>query len=181
MRKSITKITSDLHKQLVEIHLLVNQLEKKSSQSIRDISNWLLATEEIFKDLNLPESSKFSVKRGELNAFIPSNNGSKKKEHTHLAATLLTQAQQDLWNSFSDYNTKLEKATQLINQLLGLIYQTNEFKYDSNEDFTVFLNQIWNFCSHHEQLKGITAQILLQVNKSDVIIIMANQIDLENL
>ncbi|WP_431165742.1 hypothetical protein [Tenacibaculum halocynthiae] len=181
MRKSITKITSNIKKQLSEIHNLVNQLEKKSSQSIRSINDWLLNTEKMLQELNLPESSKFSVKRGELTAFIPSTNGNKKKEYAHLAATILTQAQQDLWETFSAYSTKLENASTLINQLLGVIYQTKEFKYDTNENFTIFLNEVWNFCSNHEQLKGITAQILSLINRSDVIIIMAEKIDLENL
>jgi len=181
MRKSITKITTDIKKQLSEIHILVNQIEKKSTQSIRNIGDWLLATEKLLQDLNLPESSKFSVKRGELTSFIPSDNGNKKKEHIHLAATVLTQAQQDLWETYSIYSEKLENASTLINQLLGVIYQTKEFKYNTNEDFTVFLNRVWTFCSTHEQLRGISAQIVSLINRSDVIIILAEKIDLENL
>ncbi|CAM1365183.1 hypothetical protein [Tenacibaculum xiamenense] len=181
MRKSITKITSDISLQLNEISPIADQIQKKSTQSIRNFSNWLTTTEDVLKNLNLPESSKFSVKRSELSAFIPSAGGSKKKEHLFLTATLLTQAQQDLWEVFTAFNEKLENAKKLINQLLGLLYQTNEFKYDANEDFTVFIHDLWNFCHQHEQLKGITGQILSLVNKSDVIIIMANEIDLENL
>lgn len=181
MRKSITKITTDIKKQLSGIHALVNQIEKKSTQSTKNIGDWLLATEKLLQDLNLPESSKFAVKRGELTSFIPSDSGNKKKEQLHLAATILTQAQHDLWETFSVYSNKLENASTLINQLLGVIYQTKEFKYDTNEDFTLFLNRIWNFCSNHEQLKGLSAQILSLINRSDVIIIMAEKIELENL
>ena len=181
MRKSITKITTDIKKQLSEIHALVNQIEKKNTQSIRNIGNWLLATEKLLQDLNLPESSKFAVKRGELTSFIPSENGNKKKEHIHLAASILTLAQNDLWESYAVYSNKLENASTLINQLLSVIYQTKEFKYDTNEDFTIFLNRIWHFCSSHEQLKGLSAQILSLINRSDVIIIMAEKIELENL
>ncbi|WP_422090176.1 hypothetical protein [Tenacibaculum ovolyticum] len=181
MRKSITKITSDIKNQFSGIHALVNQIEKKNTQSIRNIGDWLLATEKLLQDLNLPESSKFAVKRGELTSFIPSDNGNKKKEHIHLAATILTQAQQDLWETYIIYSEKLENASTLINQLLGVIYQTKEFKYNATEDFTVYINRVWNFCTNHEQLRGVSAQILSLINKSDVIIIMAEKIDLESL
>ncbi|WBX77088.1 hypothetical protein PG911_02175 [Tenacibaculum ovolyticum] len=82
MRKSITKITSDIKNQFSSIHPLVNQIEKKNTQSIRNIGDWLLATEKLLQDLNLPESSKFAVKRGELTSFIPSDNGNKKRTYT---------------------------------------------------------------------------------------------------
>ncbi|CAM1334641.1 hypothetical protein [Tenacibaculum aestuariivivum] len=181
MRKSITKITTDINKQFSEIHHIVNLISKKNSQSIIKINDWLYSTEKLLQNLNLPESSKFSVKRGELSSFIPSSTGNKKKEHLQLASQLLTQAQHDLWDTYSIYATKLENASTLINQLLSVIYQTKGFSYNKNEDFTLFLNRIWDFCAGHEQLKGICTQILLSINKSDVIIIMADKIALENL
>ncbi|WGH74336.1 hypothetical protein P8625_09430 [Tenacibaculum tangerinum] len=180
MRKSITKITSQLKTQLNEIHELVNQIEKKNTQSTKNIRNWLLTTEEVLKSLNLPESSKFAVKRATLSSFIPSSRN-KKKEVLQLAASTLTEAQHDLWEIYTPYATALENSTKLIEQLLVVIYQTKQFKYDANQDFTKFLEQIWSFCCNHEQLKGISIQILSMVNQSDVFIIMGEKIAIESL
>ncbi|MDE1207773.1 hypothetical protein [Tenacibaculum larymnensis] len=180
MRKSITKITNQLKTQLNEIHELVNQIEKKNTQSTKNIRDWLLATEEVLKALNLPESSKFAVKRAMLSSFIPDSRN-KKKETLQLGASTLTEAQQDLWEVYTPYATILDNSTTLIEQLLAVIYQTKQFKYDTNEDFTQFLEQVWSFCCNHEQLKGISSQILSMINQSDVLIIMAEKIAIESL
>ena len=79
MRKSVTKITQQLEQQLAAIPGLVNQLERKSSLSMRSIGTWLLETESVLKELNMPEVSKFSVKRGELATFIPTGSSKKKR------------------------------------------------------------------------------------------------------
>ena len=88
MRKSITKITNQLKNQLNEIHELANQIEKKNTQSTKNIRDWLLATEDVLKGLNLPESSMFAVKRAALSSFIP-NSRNKKKEVLQLDKTYI--------------------------------------------------------------------------------------------
>lgn len=180
MRKSITKITNQLKTQLNEIHELANQIEKKNTQSTKNIRDWLLATEDVLKGLNLPESSMFAVKRAVLSSFIPDSRN-KKKEVLQLGASTLTEAQHDLWEVYTPYATILNNSTTLIEQLLAVIYQTKQFKYDTSEDFTQFLEQVWKFCCNHEQLKGISSQILSMINQSDVLIIMAEKIALESL
>lgn len=181
MRKSITKIVTTLEGQLGKIHTIVNQIDKKSIQSIRDLSAWLLRTEKVYQELNLAEVSKFSVKRALLSSFIPTGDRNKKKEHLQLAANLLAEAQQDLWETYSMYAKKIETAGNGIQQLLGLIYQTKEFKYDPADDFTLFINQIWNFCCNHEQLKPLTIQISSELNRADILRLLADKIALEKL
>lgn len=180
MRKSVTKITQQLEQQLAAIPGLVNQLERKSSLSMRSIGTWLLETESVLKELNMPEVSKFSVKRGELATFIPTGS-SKKKEGLFLASSLLTQAQDDLWACYQKHQEKLELGVNLLQQLLTLIYQSGQFQYDPKDDFTQFIQQIWQFCSQHEQLKPISIQILTHLNKTDVLLLLGKHIELENL
>ena len=79
------------------------------------------------------------------------------------------------------FSKKLENATILIDQLLTIVYQSKAFQFDTRQNFTSFLGSIWDFCNSHEQLKAITVQILSQISKSDVLIIMAEHIDLEKL
>ena len=76
---------------------------------------------------------------------------------------------------------KLENATILINQILTIVYQSKAFKYDDTQNFTSFIDSIWTFCNSHEQLKAVAVQILSQINKSDVLLVLAENIDLEKL
>jgi len=181
MRKSITIIVNDLNNQLSKIQGLVNQFEKKNLQGVENFKGWLLETEELLKKINLPEVSKFSVKRGELVTFLPKESRSKKKELLNFSAILLSNAQEDLWEIRSLYAQKLENATILINQILTIVYQSKAFKFDESEDFNSFLEGIWGFCNAHEQLKAVAVQILTQINKSDVLIVMAENIELQKL
>ncbi|CAM1342520.1 hypothetical protein [Tenacibaculum amylolyticum] len=181
MRKSTTKIVGDIETQLAKISNIVDLLEKKRTASSQILKNWLSETEDTLQQLSIPEASMFAVKRGELTTFLPKDSRNKRKEFFHFSATLLTGAQGDLWDVYKKHTEKLESATQLIHQLLHIIYQTKQFKYDPNEDFTLFIYQIWDFCCAHDQLKAITVQILSLINKTDVLIVLAKEIEIENL
>ncbi|TCP25025.1 hypothetical protein EV195_10456 [Tenacibaculum skagerrakense] len=181
MRKSTTKIVGDIEIQLSKISNIVNLLEKKSSASTKTLKNWLSETEELLQKLSIPESSMFAVKRGELSTFIPQDTRNKRKELYYFSANLLTGAQENIWSVYQKHKEKLDNATQLIHQLLQIIYQSNQFKYDANEDFTLFIHQVWEFCCAHEQLKPLTLQILTLINKTDVLLVLAKEIEIENL
>lgn len=167
--------------QLIKIHSLANLLEKKDAKGVVEFRNWLLETETSMKKYDLPQVSQLASIRTQLANYIPKNGKSKRKEFYNYTATLLAQAQDDVWQTNVNYKEKTEKAVDLINQLLNLIYQSNAFNFDKTQDFTFFLENIWSFCNSHEQLKGITIQILSLISKSDVLILMAEEINLEEL
>lgn len=181
MRKSTISIVKDLNSQLIKIHDLANLLEKKDSEGVVNFRGWLLETETFLKKYDLPQVSQLATIRTQLANYLPKGNKSKRKEFYNYTANLLTQAQESVWQTNSNYQEKAEKATELINQLLHLIYQANAFHFDNTQDFTVFLENIWVFCSTHEQLKGITIQILSFISKSDVLLVLAENIDLRKL
>lgn len=181
MRKSIKTIVSELNKQLSEIQKLVNLLEEKDIQGVTNLRNWLYETEELFKKLNLPQGSKFSVKRGELTNFLPQERKTRKKELFHFAANVLAISQEEIWSISSAHIATLTDCKKLIHQLLNLIYQSKVFTFDNSQNFTTFIENIWSFCNNHEQLKSITIQLLSLINKSDIILIIAEEIDLNEL
>jgi hypothetical protein len=59
--------------------------------------------------------------------------------------------------------------------------QSDAFLFDPSQAFTLFLENIWSFCCTHEQLRSTTIQVLSLVTKADVLLIMAENIDLEKL
>ncbi len=181
MQKSIIDITGKIEKQFSQIHEIVNLLAKKSSLSLPKTIDWLVETEELLQKLRIPESSKFSVKRGELSTFYPKDSRNKKREQLHFCSGVLTQSQEDLWLVYERHLEKVENAKTLIKQLLGVIYQTKQFKFNPTENFTFFLEKIWQFCTQHEQLKGVALQVLSLINKGDVLVVMAEEIEIENL
>ena len=181
MRKSITTIVSNFEEQLFKIQNLANLIEKKDINTVLSFRNWLFETEEMLKKFNLPFGSKFSVKRSELSTFLPKEKRTKKKEFYNFAGLLLSSSQEDLWEIFSSYYQKLESTKNQIEQLLNIVYQSNVFQFKGTENYTSFIENIWSFCTGQEQLKGVTIQILSQVNKSDVLIIIGELIDLEKL
>lgn len=181
MRKSILNIAKPVNNQLVKIHDLANLLVDKNSRGISNFSTWLFETEEILKKNNLPQIAHLSVIRAQLMNFIPSNKANKRKEIFNNASVLLAEAQDALWNTNSINNQKIEAVTELINQLLIIIYQMKVFKFKKGQNFSHFIEGIWNFCNQQEQLKNLTTQIISQVCKADVFQIMAEKIDLNEL
>ncbi|TCI92287.1 hypothetical protein [Tenacibaculum sp. M341] len=181
MKRSIIDTINRLEKQLSQVHFIVNSIEHKRATSSKTLRDWLIETEELLQKLRITEASKFATKRGELSAFIPKDLRNKKREQLQFCASLLTQSQEDLWNLYEGFQIKLENAKSLITQLLGVVYQTNQFKYNPSENFTLFLERIWSFCKQHPQLNGITMQITNLINKTDVLIIIGEEIDIESI
>ncbi|SNR14306.1 hypothetical protein [Tenacibaculum jejuense] len=179
MRPSKINIVKALNKQLLDVHRLTNLIESKNSTSASEFRNWLFDTEEILKKNNLPQVSQISAIRAELITYIPSVKG-KRKELYRFTARLLKQAQEDIWDSNTIFTQKTEQARELIQQLLNLVAQTKAFNFDRKTDFTHFLEGIWHFCNTHEQLRSITLQILGLLHKSDVLLVMAEEIDLND-
>ncbi len=181
MRKSILNTLKSIETQLSKIHPIVDLFERKSSRSSNELRVWLAETEELLQQHHLAEASTFSVKRGELLTYYPKNKQYKRKEQLHFCSSLLTEAQKELWAVYARLSDTIEKAKVSIKQLLGVIYQTKQFKYDSKTDFTQFIQEVWQFCTMHEQLRGLSAQIQSLLTKTDVLLLLAEEIEIENL
>ncbi|CAM1341527.1 hypothetical protein [Tenacibaculum amylolyticum] len=181
MRRSIINLLKQIEDQLSKVSLIADLLEKKSTSSSKVLKDWLLETENILQQNNRPESSLLSAKRGELVAFYPKSKQNKKKEQLRFTAGVLSGSQNDLWDVYQKLAEVTENAKTLIKQLLGIIYQSKQFKYDAKVDFTMFLQSMWKFCTEHEQLRGVTSQVLSMINTTDVLIILAEEIEVENL
>lgn len=181
MKKSILNTLKSIEGQLSKIQHIVNLLEKKSTLSSKELRNWLAETEEMLQQNRLPESSVFSAKRGVLSTYYPKNNQQRKKELLHFCSGILSQAQEDLWTVYKRLSDVVESAKTSIKQLLGVIYQVKQFKYDASVNFTLFIQEIWKFCTQHEQLRGLTSQVLSVIGLTDVLIILAEEIEIENL
>lgn len=179
MKPSKVNIVKELNIQLMQIHELANLLEIKNSTSMASFRNWLFATEEILKKNNLPQVSQLSTIRTELANYIPKTRG-KRKEIFNFTSRLLAQAQDDVWQTYLPFYEKTQKAREHIQQLLTIVAQSKAFNFDRNSDFTLFLENIWHFCNAHEQLKSITLQILSFLSKSDILLVMAEEIDLND-
>lgn len=179
MRPSKINIVKALNEKLLEVHQLTNLIEAKNSTSISEFRNWLFDTEEILKKNNLPQVSQLAAIRAELVTYVPKVKG-KRKELYSLVARLLKQAQHDIWETNTLFTQKTQQARELIQQLLNLVAQTKAFTFDRKTDFTHFLEGVWYFCNTHEQLRSITLQILALLHKSDILLVMAEEIDLND-
>lgn len=181
MRQSKVTLVKELNAQLMKIHQLANLIEQKNTTGIPNFRDWILESEKLMEKFNLPQMSQLSVIRAELTTFQPTRSKNKRKELFRFGAQLLTRAQEIVWDTSASFSEKTEQASDLILQLLNLIYQSGAFHFDGSEDFTLFLENIWSFCCSHEQLRGISIQVLSLISKSDVLLIMAENIDLEKL
>jgi len=179
MRQSKINIVKELNKQLMKIHHLANLVEQKHSEGSTSFRSWLFETEEIMTKHNLPQVSQLATLRAELANYIPKAKH-KRKDFFNYVARLLSQAQDDVWQTCELFNQKTQQATDLVKQLITLVAQAKVLKFEPHTDFTAFLENIWLFCNRHEQLKSITIQILSLINKSDVLLIMAEEIDLND-
>ena len=162
----------------MELHQVANFMERRSAQALPAFREWLFASETLLKEFNLPQMSKLSSLRAQLAHFVPENRVSKKKERFHFASNLLAEAQECLWTLYTGYQQKVSRAKEIINQLLGVVYQSGEFEYKDSQDFTAYVSSIWEFCCSNEQLSAFAIQVSSQFSRSDILRLIADEIEI---
>ena len=95
-----------------------------------------------------------------------------------MAAESLYDIQGTVLGVVKPYEYKVEEATNLLKQIMGLLKQTEVLKYHVGEDFQGFIQKIWTIFATHEQLKPSAMKILTLVSQSDAVRIIAMEIEL---
>ncbi len=178
MKNSYINIYEELLKQSLLIPNLVTKANNKDNVFLIEFNQWLLDTEDKMKKNNISKCSEIAGLRSKIIASSNENSSktSKRKREFSVATSIIYDAQSSLLEVLEPIEKRLEEARESIRQLLGIAYQTDML--NQNSDFTTMIQTLWNTFAKHEQLKALTAKILVLVNRSDALRILAEEIDI---
>ncbi len=179
MQNSNINVYEELLKQSLLIPELVNKSTKRDNIFIDELNQWLLNTESKMKKNNISKCSEIAGLRSKIvsaNYSISDSKVSRRKQKISIATSIIYDAQRTLLDVLEPIEKRLEEAKENIRQLLGVAYQADMI--DPNMEFNLIIQTLWKTFATHDQLKAIIAKILVLVNKSDALRLLAQEIDI---
>jgi hypothetical protein len=181
MLKPVIDIAADIKKQLFHVPSLADMVQKKEHSTVDKLVAWLKVTEDILQKKGYSECAALAGLRAKL--FVPEfeteQRTARRKCQLRIAAEILYDAQQLLSGLMQPMEQKINEVRATIVQILYVFKPTGIFKVDHSNDFNNFIQGLWNMFKAHEQVGGAISKILSQVNQSDAIRILAEEIELE--
>jgi len=181
MKHSCLDIYLDLSKQSLLIPALVTKAAHKEASFLTDLNQWLIETENVMRRYQIPGCADVAALRSKIIAvaYDGEQKSSKRKRQLAVATSIVSDAQAVLFRELEPVHMRIEQARSAIRQLLGVAYQTSMIH--QHEGFNQMIQLLWRDFMAHEQLKGATATILVLIDQSDAIRLLAEEIDISML
>ncbi len=179
MKNSVLDTYELLLDKSLGVSKLVSLASSKDTSFVPKFEQWLVETEELLEKNRIAQCSEIAGLRSKIiNArYSDSTTTIKKRKYILSVATeIVYDAQHTLLSVLEPMKHRLDEARDGINQLLGVAYQADMINPDMN--FNDMIQELWRTFSAHEQLKGLTSKILVYVNRTDALRILAEEVEL---
>ena len=182
MKKSIINLVNSLKAELMGFVKLVESLEKKDLYFIDKLLVWINRCEDILTTYNISEVSELSGLKSKILApkFSDDRTVSIKKYQLKIAADNLYDLQNTVLKVLQPKEEKVEECRELMRQILLIISQTKAIQYNRNLPFDTLIGDIWAFILGNEQLKAGAVKLRTSLIMTDIQILIADEINLED-
>ena len=176
MKTSILSKHQFLKGQLLELVEISQLIEQKDRFFISKFDQWLKNSERKLKDFGCVEASHFSVYRAGI--FHCRNKKERNKNKLLFSKSIETiqLAQQSLYNLFLPFNQKITQAEETIENILVLIEDSEEFKNLEKQNFSIYINKVWQFILAHEAFQNHINQLKILVSLTDIKLIIGQKV-----
>lgn len=178
MIKSYINTYSGLKKSVNKVPDLVNLLRDKNKTFISDFELWLTNTEEFLKKNNFSECSEMAGLRSRLYLvnFEDMRSSNKKKKQMEIGAEMIYSAQNLIFNLIQPIEEKINEAKELTEELVTIAYNNNIIKINPNEDYTNYIQSLWNHFKSHEQLSKYALRTSSLIGNTDALRFFAEEV-----
>ena len=182
MKKSTVNLVTALKVKLVEFPSIVDSLERKEISFIPQLILWISKSEDILTSYNVSEVSQLAGLRSKIIASKYSDNKSisHKKLQLKIAAESLFDIQNVVLKVLNPLEIKVEECRELTRQLLLIISQTQAIKYNKDLPFDNLIHDIWKFIIVNEQLKAGAIKLKTSLIMTDIQLLIADELNLED-
>lgn len=182
MKKSTVNLVTALKGKLLEFPGIVTSLEKKEITFMNQLFLWIRESQEIFTSYNISEVSALAGLKSKIIATKYSDNKkiSPRKLQLKIAAESLFEIQHTVLKVLNPIESKVEESRELVRQLLLIVSQTHEIKYDRDLPFDSLISDVWHFISSNEQLKAGAIKLKTSLTMTDIQLLIADELNLED-
>ena len=176
----LVNLTNNLSGLLLEFPSLVKRLEEKEPQFLPLLLNWIERAEDLLSTYRIVGVAELSGLKSKILSPSYSNDfrGSLRKQQVKVAVDILYDLQECLQRTLQPHQEKVAQSRELVNQLLSIVAESGAIHYRHPSSLDTFVRQIWGILNAHEQLKGGAVQLKSQFSEQDIILLIAEEIDL---
>lgn len=173
MRKqgSTLDIVQALYDKLQQVPDIVTLFEHRDGTAPALWLDWLTNTSEMLKKFGFAESSSIAGIKADVLAKVAEKQSRKEKIVAILAT--INPAQTIVLRLFTPLNEKVENVRTFLTQVLTQIKEAGMLQYDSNSDFTLFINNLFEQLKNNEQLSGSINNAVSNLGKNDIVRLLA--------
>jgi hypothetical protein len=182
MRKSDINLVTQLKGNLLEFPGIVNSLEQKDGGFVSTLLAWIKKNEDILASYNISEVSELAGLRSKVLAAKLTDDKKilPRKAQFKMAAAVLYELQNSILHILKPVELKVEECRELVRQLLLIVSQAGLFSYQPGQPFETLINEIWQFISTNEQLKAGAVKLKTVLIQTDIQLMLAEEINLED-
>ena len=178
MAKSYINLNIGLKKAINKMPDLVNLLKDKNKTFIVEFEKWLIETEQFLKKHNYSECSEMAGLRSRIYVitFDDSKRSSKKKKQMEVGAEIIYSAQNLIYNLIQPIEDKINESNELMDDLVAIAKESKMIKFEANQDFSNYIQSLWNYLKTHEQLSKYVIRINTLIGNTDSLRLFAEKL-----
>jgi hypothetical protein len=171
MFRSTLQLTRQLSDALLQFAALVRLFERKSPQALPQLLSWIDATEQVLSGHRLVASADVAGFKSRVLApmFDDDRRGTLRRR--------LHDLQQSVQLALQPHAIKVEQARGIARHLLQIVAQSGAVPWDPAMSYEDMVDRIWLFCTGHDQLKPLAAQLKTLLSASDIRLLLGEEID----
>lgn len=179
MRKSTLSLVETLKAQLLQVSKMTDMVARRDPSLVEVLIAWTKSTESILASYTISDVAELAGLRSKLLSLRQAHgSGTTRRERYKVASDLLYEIQHVVLVIVKPHEEKVAECRALVRQLLSLVSQSGALPYDTTISLDVFLDRVWSAISRHDQLKSSAARLRSILVPSDVMRLLAEEIDL---
>ena len=173
---STLDIVQALYDKLQQVPDIVNAFERCDGTASAVWLDWLTQTSAQLKQFGFAESSAVAGIKADMLAKTAEKQNRKEKIAAMLAT--INPAQAIVLALYTPLNEKVENVRTFLTQVLTQIKEAGMLQYDSNADFTDFINNLFVQLKNNEQLSVSINNAVLNLGYTDLLRLLAEETSL---
>lgn len=168
---STLDIVQALYDKLQQVPDIVNAFERRDGTASAVWLDWLTQTSAQLKQFGFAESSAVAGIKADMLAKLEEKQNRKEKIAAMLAT--INPAQTIVLALYTPLNEKIENVRTFLIQIINQINNAGLLQYDSNIEFTVFINSLFERLKSNEQLSSSINNAVSNLGHTDFLRILA--------
>jgi hypothetical protein len=172
------RIREQLAGLLLELSGLTSSLERREAGAVQRVIEFLRRAEQALVDNRLRQSAELAAVRADLAAVrLGESDGRLRVRERRCALEKIGPIGSALSAAVAPVEQRIESARLAARQLLQLVAASGAVRRDGQQDLTQMVERIWQLAREHDQLKPLALQISVALNRQDIPLLLAEEID----